>query len=232
MNEAGWVLLGMPVAMRHFPHWPRPHHRWHSSSASGSATLRRAAGFPRHLRRTRPARQFHADRYQRRARHADRARRHRAAYRRAQQLKAGIAGPVDRGHRARDPQPGRGDQPRLAVTRRITGPAGHRPAHDRDHPAQLASRERGGGEHPQAVAPAQPHPAAQTVTVAARADREDIRQTHRLGEEQLQQQIEPEGTTVLADPGQLRQAIDVLCDNAVRHFDRDPDQLNIAWSAA
>jgi two-component system sensor histidine kinase PilS (NtrC family) len=32
---------------------------------------------------------------------------------------------------------------------------------------------------------------------------------------------------VYADPGQLRQVIDVLCDNALRHFDRDLSHLNI-----
>jgi two-component system sensor histidine kinase PilS (NtrC family) len=55
----------------------------------------------------------------------------------------------------------------------------------------------------------------------------EIRQAHRLAHDQLQQQIDPPNTTVLADPGQLRQVIDVLCDNALRHFDRDPAALNI-----
>jgi two-component system sensor histidine kinase PilS (NtrC family) len=55
----------------------------------------------------------------------------------------------------------------------------------------------------------------------------EIRKTHRLDIRQLQTQTEPEGTTVFADPGQLRQIIDVLCDNAVHHFDRAPELLTI-----
>ena len=55
----------------------------------------------------------------------------------------------------------------------------------------------------------------------------DIRKTHGLGAAQIQKQTDPEDTRVVADPGQLRQVIDVLCDNAVRHFDRAPELLNI-----
>ncbi len=49
----------------------------------------------------------------------------------------------------------------------------------------------------------------------------DIRQIHQLDESQLKTEINPERTTVFADPGQLRQVIDVLCDNAVHHHN-DP----------
>lgn len=55
----------------------------------------------------------------------------------------------------------------------------------------------------------------------------EIRQAHALDGKQLQIQVEPEGTTVYADAGQLRQVIEVLCDNAVRHFDRDRSMLRI-----
>ena len=54
-----------------------------------------------------------------------------------------------------------------------------------------------------------------------------IRRTHQLVDTQLQTAIEPERTTVFADPGQLRQVIDVLCDNAVHHYDGPTEQLNI-----
>jgi len=56
---------------------------------------------------------------------------------------------------------------------------------------------------------------------------EEIRQNQRLSATQLQTQIDPARTTVFVDPGQLRQVIDVLCDNASRHFDREPAALNI-----
>ena len=55
----------------------------------------------------------------------------------------------------------------------------------------------------------------------------DIRQSLKLRQPQLHVQIEPEGTTVFADAGQLRQVIEVLCDNAMRHFNGKADQLQI-----
>ena len=55
----------------------------------------------------------------------------------------------------------------------------------------------------------------------------DIRQSLKLRQPQLHVQIEPEGTTVFADAGQLRQVIEVLCDNAMRHFNGEADQLQI-----
>jgi two-component system sensor histidine kinase PilS (NtrC family) len=45
-----------------------------------------------------------------------------------------------------------------------------------------------------------------------------LRQACVLAPHQLVVQVEPEGTTVYADAGQLQQIIEVLCDNAVRHF--------------
>jgi two-component system sensor histidine kinase PilS (NtrC family) len=56
---------------------------------------------------------------------------------------------------------------------------------------------------------------------------ETLRQAHGLGPEQLRMQVEPADTKVHADPGQLRQVIDVLCDNALRHFDRTKDALEL-----
>jgi two-component system sensor histidine kinase PilS (NtrC family) len=45
-----------------------------------------------------------------------------------------------------------------------------------------------------------------------------LRQAYVLAPHQLVVQVEPEGITVYADAGQLQQIIEVLCDNAVRHF--------------
>ncbi len=56
---------------------------------------------------------------------------------------------------------------------------------------------------------------------------EDICRIHPIDPEQLRVFIDPPGTTVYADAGQLRQVLEVLCDNAVRHFDRDIYELNI-----
>jgi two-component system sensor histidine kinase PilS (NtrC family) len=72
-----------------------------------------------------------------------------------------------------------------------------------------------------------PHPKPLVLAPWLEEQIEEIRATHRLTAAQLQKQTEPAGTTVFADPGQLRQVIDVLCDNAVRHFDRAPGELSI-----
>jgi two-component system sensor histidine kinase PilS (NtrC family) len=55
----------------------------------------------------------------------------------------------------------------------------------------------------------------------------DISLIHRLDRSQVTVQVDPPGTTVFADAGQLRQVVEVLCDNAVRHFDRAPAELCI-----
>ena len=59
----------------------------------------------------------------------------------------------------------------------------------------------------------------------------DICHIHRLDPEHLRVSIDPPGTTVYADAGQLRQVLEVLCDNAVCHFDRDIHELNIKMLA-
>ncbi len=56
---------------------------------------------------------------------------------------------------------------------------------------------------------------------------EKLRQTCVLAPHQLRVQVDPENTTVHADAGQLRQIIEVLCDNAVHHFHGGPDALRI-----
>ncbi len=45
-----------------------------------------------------------------------------------------------------------------------------------------------------------------------------LAQTCGLQANQLTAQVDPEGTTVYADASQLKQILEVLCDNAVRHF--------------
>ena len=54
-----------------------------------------------------------------------------------------------------------------------------------------------------------------------------LRQACGLDEHQLRGQIEPERTTVYADEAQLKQVLEVLCDNAARHFQGPRDELRI-----
>lgn len=56
---------------------------------------------------------------------------------------------------------------------------------------------------------------------------EDIARSHQLKENQLTVHVDPPATTVYADAGQLRQVIEVLCDNAVGHFERERENLRI-----
>ena len=55
----------------------------------------------------------------------------------------------------------------------------------------------------------------------------DFVESRGLRREQLRLQIDPASTMIFADPGQLRQVLTNLCDNAVQHFDRERGQLRI-----
>ncbi|BAN68432.1 sensor histidine kinase [endosymbiont of unidentified scaly snail isolate Monju] len=48
-----------------------------------------------------------------------------------------------------------------------------------------------------------------------------------LQPEQISLQVDPEGITVYADEGQLKQILEILCENAIRHFPRNPEDLRI-----
>lgn len=56
---------------------------------------------------------------------------------------------------------------------------------------------------------------------------EQLRLALNLETKQISLKVVPAATTVFADAGQIRQIIEVLCDNAVKHFDRDIAQLQI-----
>lgn len=55
----------------------------------------------------------------------------------------------------------------------------------------------------------------------------DIGTIQRVDPEQIAVQVAPPATTVFADAGQLRQVIEVLCDNAIKHFGPDTSGLQI-----
>lgn len=59
----------------------------------------------------------------------------------------------------------------------------------------------------------------------------ELAETHRLAGHQVLVHVDPEGTTVFADPGQLRQILEVLTDNANKHFDREGDALVLRFIA-
>ena len=227
MNEAGWVLLGMPVAMRHFPlaeaspPLAQQFRQWFRDPAQSRPDFRATSG-GRDLRASftpigtsdepgtlivlEDTAQLTAE---------------------AQQLKLASLGRLTAGiaHEIRNPLGA------ISHASQLLDESPDLPATDQRMIEIIQHNSRRVNEVVESILKLSrqhnPHPKPLKLSPWLHEQIEDIRQTHRLGEEQLQQQIEPEGTTVLADPGQLRQAIDVLCDNAVRHFDRDPDQLNI-----
>ena len=55
-----------------------------------------------------------------------------------------------------------------------------------------------------------------------------LRQACSLTPQQIQVNIEPHGTTVYADSSQLKQILEVLCDNAIRHFAGPADEARLA----
>ena len=227
MNEAAWVLLGMPVAMRHYPlqesspplaqqfrQWlkdpagDRPDFR----ATSGGRDLRASfapigdAGEPGTLIVLEDTAQLTAQ---------------------AQQLKLASLGRLTAGiaHEIRNPLGAISHAAQLLNEAPDLPPAdqrmieiiqqnSHRVNEVVENILKLSRQDN-------------PHP--EPLLLAPWLDEQvvAIRQTHGLGAEQLQVHIEPVNTRVLADPGQLRQVIDVLCDNAMHHFDRDQSQLNI-----
>lgn len=55
--------------------------------------------------------------------------------------------------------------------------------------------------------------------------------THAMAPEQIVLRVEPWETTVYADSSQLKQILEVLCDNAIRHFPNPRHQLLLSISA-
>jgi two-component system sensor histidine kinase PilS (NtrC family) len=56
---------------------------------------------------------------------------------------------------------------------------------------------------------------------------DDFTRTQNLPNSQLTLQVEPDSTRVMSDKTQLRQILTNLCENAVRHFDREPSELKL-----
>lgn len=55
----------------------------------------------------------------------------------------------------------------------------------------------------------------------------ELQRSHQLPGGALQMQIEPETTLVRADPSQLRQMLVILCENAIKHYDKSDVALSI-----
>lgn len=227
MNEAAWVLLGMPVAMRHFPldesspPLARQYRDWLRDPAATQPDFRATSG-GRDLRAT-----FtpigDADDPSTLIVLEDTAR----LTAEVQQLKLAALGRLTAGiaHEIRNPLGA------ISHAAQLLDESADLPTTDKRMIEIIQHNSRRVNEVVESILKLSrqdnPHPKPLILAPWLEEQISDIRQTHHLAEPQLQQAIDPSGTTVFADPGQLRQTIDVLCDNAVRHFDREPSQLNI-----
>ena len=227
MNEAAWVLLGMPVAMRHYPleecapplahqyrAWlknparKRPDFRATSGGRDLRATFTPMGGTdsPSTLIVLEDTAQLTAQ---------------------AQQLKLASLGRLTAGiaHEIRNPLGA------ISHASQLLDESAQLPATDKRMIQIIQHNSNRVNEVVESILKLsrQDNPHAKPLDLAPWLDEQiaDIRKTHGLGAAQIQKQTDPEDTRVVADPGQLRQVIDVLCDNAVRHFDRAPGLLNI-----
>ncbi|MCG6967069.1 MAG: hypothetical protein LJE59_11195 [Chromatiaceae bacterium] len=227
MNEAAWVLLGMPVAMRHYPldeaspPLARQYRDWLRDPAGQRADFRATSG-GRDLRATftpiggtdSPGTLIVLE---------DTAR----LTAEAQQLKLASLGRLTAGiaHEIRNPLGA------ISHASQLLDESAELPTTDKRMIEIIQHNSRRVNEVVESILKLSrqdnPHPKPLLLGPWLDEMIEDIRQTHHLMDRQLQQEIEPARTTVFADPGQLRQVIDVLCDNAVRHFGRAAAQLSI-----
>jgi two-component system sensor histidine kinase PilS (NtrC family) len=227
MNEAAWVLLGMPVAMRHYPlaeaspPLAKQFRQWLREPNETRPDFRATAG-GRDLRASfTPIGE--ADNPSTLIVLEDTAR----LAAEAQQLKLASLGRLTAGiaHEIRNPLGA------ISHASQLLEESPDLPPTDRRMLEIIQHNSRRVNEVVESILKLSrqhtPHPKPLMLSPWLEDQLIDIRHTHHLSEKQLEQQIEPPTTTVYADPGQLRQAIDVLCDNALRHFDRDRAQLNI-----
>ncbi len=227
MNEAAWVLLGMPVAMRHHPleqaspPLAAQYRQWLNDPAGERPDFRAISG-GRDLRAsftplgdpTRPGTLIVLEDTARLAAEV-------------QQLKLASLGRLTAGiaHEIRNPLGAIShasqlldESPDLPATDRrmieIIQHNSHRVNEVVENILKLSRQQR-------------PQPRPLQLAPWLEEQITDIRQMLQLNKTQLQSEVDPPDTLVLVDPGQLRQVIDVLCDNALHHFDRDPAQLTI-----
>lgn len=227
MNEAAWVLLGMPVAMRHYPldesspPLARQYHAWLRDHGADRPDFRATAG-GRDLRASftpigdsqNPGTLIVLE---------DTAR----LTAEAQQLKLASLGRLTAGiaHEIRNPLGA------ISHASQLLDESPDLPSPDRRMIEIIQQNSLRVNEVVESILKLSrqdnPHPKPLALGPWLAEQISSIREAHNLDGQQLQDEIDPANTTVFADPGQLRQAIGVLCDNAVHHFDRESSQLNI-----
>jgi len=227
MNEAAWVLLGMPVAMRHYPieeaspPLAKQYRRWTNAPATASPDFRTTAG-GRDLR-------AHFTTIATAERHntlivlEDKAQ----LTAEAQQLKLASLGRLTAGiaHEVRNPLGA------ISHAAQLLDESDELADTDRRMIAIIRQNSLRVNEVVESILKLSrqdnPHPKPLNLGAWLADQTGAILESRGLTAGQVQSAIDPPDTTVFADPGQLRQVIDVLCDNAIAHFDRDRAHLNI-----
>ncbi|MDJ0740310.1 MAG: ATP-binding protein [Gammaproteobacteria bacterium] len=227
MNEAAWVLLGMPVAMRHHaldessPPLAQQFRAWQSDPGTTQPDFRATSGgrdlrasftpigdgdYPGTLIVLEDTARLTAE---------------------AQQLKLASLGRLTAGiaHEIRNPLGA------ISHAAQLLDESPQLPTADRRMIEIIRHNSQRVNEVVESILKLSrqdnPHPKPLVLGPWLQDQLDDIRKMHGLDGDQLEQEIDPERTTVFADPGQLRQVIDVLCDNAVRHSGSDDARLNI-----
>lgn len=227
MNEAAWVLLGMPVAMRHYelaacsPPLARLYQQWRRDPKGTLPDFRATSG-GRDLRATFTP-MGRDDGVSVLIVLEDTAR----LTAEAQQLKLASLGRLTAGiaHEIRNPLGA------ISHAAQLLDESPQLPPADLRMIEIIQQNSRRVNEVVESILKLSrqdnPHPKPLPLHPWLEKQIEEILRTHRLSAGQIRSQIEPEGVTVFADPGQLRQVIDVLCDNAVRHYNDDAARLSI-----
>jgi two-component system sensor histidine kinase PilS (NtrC family) len=226
MNEAAWVLLGMPVAMRHHPleacapPLAAQYRAWLRDPGASQPDFRATAG-GRDLRASFTT--IGDDQAGTLIVLEDTAR----LTAEAQQLKLAALGRLTAGiaHEIRNPLGA------ISHAAQLLEESEDLPSPDRRMTEIIRQNSSRVNQVVESILKLSrrdtPHPKPLVLGPWLAEQLGDIGQLHHLADGQIEHEIDPPNTTVYADPGQLRQVIDVLCDNAIRHFDGDPDRLNI-----
>ena len=227
MNEAAWVLLGMPNAMRHYPleqaspALAREYEAWLANPQQSRGTFRGGGG----------GRELRPD-FTPLGEHGEQGtlivlEDTSTVIAQAQQLKLASLGSLTAGiaHEIRNPLGAishaaqlLSESPALAATdRRMSDIIQHNSQRVNEVIQNVLKLSR------------QDLPKPKPLKLSPWLEQQAAEISHMLGlrSEQIHVEIEPPGTTVFADAGQLRQVLEVLCDNALSHFDLAAEKLQL-----
>lgn len=227
MNEAAWVMLGMPSALRHHPLAtvsPRLYEEllaW-DNNPERSSTPFRAVGGGRDIRAEFTHLGHHGD-------HGtlivleDTA----ALNAQAQQIKLASLGRLTASiaHEIRNPLGA------ISHAAQLLNESPQLPDEDRRMSEIIQQNSRRVNQVIQNILKMsrqeEPTPELLDLHQWLKQRASEIRSNHHLNEQQLVLSHTEEILNAATDPGQLQQTLDVLCENAISHFHREPHELRL-----